>query len=136
MKRLSNWAAWIAVAVIAALALLNLNTLLTPAPIDLVVGRIEAPLGLVMLGLVAVLVALFMVAMLQNHVSSLMESKRLLKEVQRVQGLADVAEASRMQELQRLMTSEFRNINEQLARLTADRSAGFDRPDRNVIPMP
>ena len=56
MQRLSNWAAWIAVIAVAGLAALNLNTLSTPAPIDLLVGRIEAPLGLVLLGLVAVAV--------------------------------------------------------------------------------
>jgi uncharacterized integral membrane protein len=114
MRRFSNWAAWIAVIAIGALAVLNLETLSTPASIDLVLGRVEAPLGLVMLGLVGVLAAVFLVATLHNQIGSLMENRRLLKEIQRVQALADQAEASRMDHLQQLIASEFRALNNRL----------------------
>ncbi len=114
MQRLSNWVAWIVVAAIAGLAALNLPTLMTPAPIDLLVARIDAPLGLVMLGLTGVLVALFLVATLRNQIGALLENRRLLKEIQRVQSLADQAEASRVRALQQQMETEFRRIDERL----------------------
>jgi uncharacterized integral membrane protein len=117
MRRFSNWAAWIAVIAVAGLAALNLNTLSTPAPIDLLVGRIEAPLGLVLLGLVAVLAAIFFIATLQNQVGSLMENRKLLKEIQRVQALADEAEASRMESLRQLIANEFRLMNDRMNKL-------------------
>ncbi len=114
MQRLSNWVAWIVVAAIAGLAALNWPTLMTPAPIDLLVARIDAPLGLVMLGLTGVLVALFLVATLRNQIGALLENRRLLKEIQRVQSLADQAEASRVRALQQQMETEFRRIDERL----------------------
>ena len=96
MKRVSNLLAWGAVAVVAALSALNWPTLMAPAPLDLVVAQVQAPLGVVMLGLAAVLVALFFVAYLRNQIGSLLETRKLLKEVQRAHDLADQAEASRI----------------------------------------
>lgn len=117
MRRFTNWAAWIAVIVVVGLAALNLKTLSTPAPIDLLVAHIEAPLGLVLLGLAGVLAAVFFIATLQNQVGSLMETRKLLKEIQRVQALADEAEASRMETLRQMIANEFRLVNERLAQL-------------------
>lgn len=119
MRRVSNLLAWGAVAVVAALIVLNWSTLTVPAPIDLVVAKIQAPLGIVMLGIAAFLVALFAFAYLQNLIGSLLETRRLLKEVQRVQGLADSADASRIENLHQLIATEFRLLNERLNALSA-----------------
>jgi ABC-type multidrug transport system fused ATPase/permease subunit len=119
MRRVSNLLAWGAVAVVAALIVLNWSTLTVPAPIDLVVAKIQAPLGVVMLGIAAVLVALFAFAYLQNLIGSLLETRRLLKEVQRVQSLADTAESSRIENLHQLIATEFRLLNERLNALSA-----------------
>lgn len=111
MQRLSTWVGFILVAVIAVLAVLNWGTLTTPAPIDLVLLRIDGPLGLVLLGLMAVLVGLFLVATLRGQIRSLLETRRLLKEIQRVQALADQAEASRVGELRQWMQAEFQRLH-------------------------
>jgi ABC-type multidrug transport system fused ATPase/permease subunit len=115
MKRISNLLAWGAVAIVAALAVLNWSTLMAAAPLDLVVAQVQAPLGVVMLGLAAVLVALFFVATMRNQIGSLLETRRLLQEIQRVQNLADKAEASRIENLHQLIASEFRLLNERLS---------------------
>lgn len=114
MNRWSNLLAWGAVAIVAALAVLNWSTLMAPAPLNLVVAQVQAPLGVVMLGLTAVLVALFFVAYLRNQIGSLLETRKLLKEVQRVHDLADQAEASRIDTLHKLISTEFRLLNERL----------------------
>lgn len=114
MQRLSNWLAWGVVTLVAILAVLNWQTLMTPAPIDLLLLRVDAPLGVAMLGLTAVLAVLFFVATLRNQIGSLLESRKLLKEVQRLQTLADQAEASRIQNLHQLIATEFRLLNERL----------------------
>jgi len=124
MRRLSNWLAWGVVAAIAGLAALNWATLTTPAPIDLLVLRVEAPLGLLMLGLSALMVAFFLVAMLRNQIGGLLENRRLLKEIQRVQSLADEAESSRVKALQQLIEGEFRRIDERLDSLRPTQLAG------------
>ncbi|MBK6974808.1 MAG: hypothetical protein IPH26_18365 [Sterolibacteriaceae bacterium] len=65
--------------------------------------------GVVMLGLAAVLVALFFVAYLRNQIGSLLETRKLLKEVQRAHDLpsTDQAEESRIENLHRLISTEF-----------------------------
>ena len=49
MKRISNILAWGALAIVAALCALNWNTLSAPAPLDLVLWQVQAPLGIVLL---------------------------------------------------------------------------------------
>jgi uncharacterized integral membrane protein len=128
MNRWSNLLAWGAVAIVAALAVLNWSTLMAPAPLNLVVAQVQAPLGVVMLGLTAVLVALFFVAYLRNQIGSLLETRKLLKEVQRVHDLADQAEASRIESLHKLIGTEFRLLNERLGPVATDtQPASADR---------
>ncbi len=118
MRRTINLLAWAAVALVAGLSALNWSTLRAAAPLDLVVAQVQAPLGVVMLAMAAVLVALFVIAYLRHQVVSMLETRKLLKEVQRVQSLADGAEASRIDSLRRAMVDEFRQLNERLAALT------------------
>ena len=123
MKRVISLVAWGTVAIVAALASLNWPTMMAEAPLDLVVARVQAPLCLVLLGVAGFLLALFLVAWLRTQIESLLEARRLLKEIQRVQDLADKAEASRIESLHRLITSEFRVLNERL-----DAAAAAPRP--------
>lgn len=119
MNRILNLLAWGAAAVIAALAVLNWSVLTTPASLDLVIAKVQVPLGAALLGVTAALAALFLVASLQNQIGSLLETRRLLKEVKRVQDLADKAEASRIESLHEHIAREFRDLNERLASMGA-----------------
>ncbi len=114
MKSVSNLLAWGALAIVAALCVLNWHTLMAPAALDLVLWQVEAPLGVVLLAMAAVLLAFFMVAYLHNQIGSLLETRKLLKEIQRVQDLADKAEASRIDKLHQLIATEFRLLNERM----------------------
>ncbi len=127
MNRILNLLAWGAVVVIAALAVLNWSTLTAPAPLDLVIAQVQAPLGVVLLGVTAVLAAMFLVASLQNQIGSLLETRRLLKEIKRVQDLADKAEASRVESLHEHMATEFRQLNERIASLGAQSAAADEK---------
>lgn len=114
MKRISNLLAWGALAIVAALCVLNWHTLMVPAPLDLVLWQVEAPLGVVLLAMAGVLLAFFLLAYLNNQISSLLETRKLLKEIHRVQGLADKAEASRIENLHQLISTEFRLLHERM----------------------
>lgn len=114
-KQLTGLLAWLLVAIIVGLASLNWSTLTASAPLNLLVVHIQAPLGVVLLGVTGVVVALFFVAYLRNQIGSLLETRRLLAEIQRVQGLADKAEASRIEALQQLVSKEFRLLNDRLS---------------------
>ena len=111
MKRVSNLLAWGALAIVAALCFLNWQTLAAVAPLDLVVWQGDAPLGIVLLAMAGVLLVFFLFAYLNNQISSLLENRKLLKEIQRVQALADKAEASRMENLHQLISTEFRLLS-------------------------
>jgi uncharacterized integral membrane protein len=134
IKRISTIAAWGAAALVAALAALNWTTLMAPAPLDLVVVQIKAPLGVVLLGVAVVLAALFFLASLRTEIGSLMECRRLHREIQRLQGLADMAEATRVGDLQMLVSTQFRLLNERLdtAALPAERRPNESAPAKAI----
>jgi uncharacterized integral membrane protein len=135
MTRASNLIALLVTALVAALAFLNWSTLMAPAPLDLVIAQIQAPLGVVMLGVAGLLAALFFVAYLSNQIGSLLETRRLLKEIQRVQALADKSEASRIESLQQMMGTEFRQLNERLNSVLAGaRAADAPRDVTQLTP--
>jgi uncharacterized integral membrane protein len=84
---------------VALFAALNWSAILAPTTLSLGVGQVQAPLGLIMLIVIAVLAALFLayVAYLQSTV--LLEARRHAKELQAQRELADQAEVSRFTEL-------------------------------------
>lgn len=114
MTRMINLLAWGLLVIVAGLVALNWSTLMIAAPLNLVVAQIEAPLGIVLLGLFAILASLFFVAYLRNQISSLMEARRLLKEMHHAHDLADKAEVSRVETLHQFIATEFRLLNERL----------------------
>jgi uncharacterized integral membrane protein len=134
MKRISNILAWGALAIVAALCALNWNTLSAPAPLDLVLWQVQAPLGIVLLGMAAALLGVFMIAYLYNQIGALMETRKLLKEIQRVQQLADKAEASRIENLHQLISTEFRLLNERMGSASVVHMPG-SRDDDDPRPL-
>lgn len=91
---------------IAALAFFNWSTLATPAPVSLGVATVEAPLGLLMLGLTTLLAALFIGYVLWLQGSVLLETRRHGKEMQIQRELADKAEASRFTEMKSFLQTQ------------------------------
>lgn len=117
MERISHWLAWIVVFVIVAFAGLNWGVLTTPTSLNLLVADISAPVGIILLGLTAVFVLLFFMATLYSRISHLLEGRQMHKELARVQQIADQAEASRMDSLHKLVSAEFRGLNERLSKI-------------------
>ena len=112
---------------IAALAALNWETFNLPTDLWLGVMTVQAPLGLVMLGLTALLSAFFLALFIQLQSYSLLESRRHTKELQLQRERADQAEASRFTELRQFVELEMRAIDKQNLEL---RGALLDRLDR------
>jgi hypothetical protein len=81
---------------IAAFVMLNWNAFMTPTTISLGVAVVQAPLGLVMLGLLVFL----------SQTSALFERRRREKELQAHRELADKAETSRFTELSLFLKAE------------------------------
>ena len=90
---------FLVVLAIAALAVLNWPALATSTTVSLGLLTLQAPLGLLMLGLTALLAVFFVAYVLSLQGSVLLETRRHTKEMQVQRELADKAEASRFTEL-------------------------------------
>ncbi|HEY0200924.1 MAG TPA: LapA family protein [Burkholderiaceae bacterium] len=96
----------IIVLAMAALAALNWGTLATPTQISLGLATVEAPLGLLMLGLTVLLGVFFIAYVLSQQSTMLMETRRLTKEMLAQRELADKAESSRFTELRQFLQTQ------------------------------
>ena len=102
------------VAAIAALAVLNWGELTVPSLMSLGVVSIEAPLGLIMLGLTALLGVFFIAYVLSLQGSVLLDTRRHSKEMTAQRELADKAEASRFTELRAFLETQHQQVQSQL----------------------
>jgi hypothetical protein len=89
-----------------AFMILNWATILAPTTLNLGIAEVNAPLGLVLLGMITLLTALFLIFILYLQTSVLFEARRHAKELQTNRELADKAEASRFTELRQFMDAE------------------------------
>lgn len=122
MERISHWLAWGVVAALAAFAALNWSALTAHTSINLLVADVQAPMGVILLGLTGVFVVLFFMATLYSRIANLMETRALHKELRLAQAAADKAEASRLESLQKVMLSEFRLLNDRIGKLESARA--------------
>jgi len=117
MERISHWLAWGVVFLIVAFAGLNWAALTAPTSLNLLVAQISAPIGVILLGLTALFVALFFLATLYTRIGNLLAMRQMRKELQRVRDIADKAEASRMENMHQLISTEFRLLNERMTKI-------------------
>lgn len=95
---------------IGGFAALNWSTFTTPATLSLGVTTVEAPLGLVMLGLLGLLTVLFLVFEVYGQASALMDARRHTRELQTSRDLADQAETSRLNDLRAYLETEMKAL--------------------------
>lgn len=93
----------IIVALIVLLAAFNWSALAAPSMVSLGVAEVQAPLGVLMLGLTCLLSVFFIAYVLWLQGSVLMEARRHAKEMHAQRDLADKAEASRFTELRAVL---------------------------------
>lgn len=91
---------------VAAFAALNWSAFMAPTTLSLGVAEVQAPLGLIMLGLIAVITALFLLFVVYMQTTVLLEARRHARELQANRDLADKAEASRVTELRAYLDAE------------------------------
>ncbi len=100
----------VALFVIAVFTLANWSVLSAPATLSFIVFEVEGPLGVILLGAMLVLVALFVLYALTLRTNTLMESRRHNHELQAQRKLAETAEASRLSELRAQIEREFARL--------------------------
>jgi len=110
----------VVLALVGIFAAVNWGAFLAPTQLTLVFTDFQAPLGLVMLGVVIVLTAVFLMYVMALQTSVLFETRRLTKQLDTQRDLADQAEKSRFIELRGYLQSELQQLQQrQNAHLSA-----------------
>ncbi len=136
---------------VALFALINWGAFVAPTHLSLLVTSIDAPLGLIMLGITALITAVLLSFVLKVHITALADSRKLSAELRMHRDLANQAEASRFTELQKYIESENKSLRATLEaiakQLTGDLNAATntlaacigeidDRLDRQMPTLP
>ena len=100
-------------------AALNWENLLAATPISFLFGSVEAPLGLVLLLVVASTTLLFLGFVAFLEAQARLERNRLNKEIERWRELAENAEASRIESLKGVIEAGFDDLYDRIQRPSA-----------------
>ncbi|WP_439112847.1 LapA family protein [Hydrogenophaga sp.] len=91
---------------VAGFVALNLEAILTPTTLNFALSEVQAPLGLVLLGMLVLVLVVFLLTLVYHQTVHLMEVRRITREVTEQRILADNAEASRFTELRQFLQAE------------------------------
>jgi len=99
---------FVAILLLAGFSALNWSEFNRTAPLSFGVITAQAPLGLILLGLLALTLAVFLVASATQEARYLMEHRRHAKALEAQRVLADTAEASRFTDLRQYLDTHLR----------------------------
>lgn len=102
-------------AAIGTFVAVNWDLLSVPASFSLVVTTVQARPGMVILGVMSVLAAVFLISLAYIQTSALLEARRSSLELTRQRQLADDAEASRFTNLGTRVERDFVVLGEKIA---------------------
>jgi uncharacterized integral membrane protein len=117
----------VVLALIALFAALNWTAFVAPTTLSFGVAQVQAPLGLIMLGLLAVLTTLFLLYVVYLQTSVIFEWRRHAKELQTQRELADQAEASRFTELRTHVDTRLTELESSLSAQLGEMRERLDR---------
>jgi hypothetical protein len=102
----------VAVLLIAAFAALNWSEIIRPSPLLFGPVVMDAPLGLILLSLLALAIVVFAITAGAIRTASLMESRQHFKSLEAQRTLADKAEASRFTDLRTHLDTQLRELRD------------------------
>ena len=117
---------------IGVFAAINWTAIVAPTTLSLVVTDVQAPLGLIMLGVTALVTLLFLLFVVYLQTSVHLDTRRHTRELQGQRELADKAEASRFTELRAFLETELRKLAEQSGAAQAQLTARLDQVQREL----
>lgn len=130
--RLRSVALSAALLALALFTALNWNAFLANTTLSLGVAQVQAPLGLIMLAVTAGVVGLFLVYILFQQATVLVEARRMGKELQAQRELADQAEASRFTEMRAALEAETRRLEAVVSAGTRELSERLQDIDKRL----
>ena len=111
---------------------LNWTIITTPATLSLLVATVEAPLGLIMLGMLVLLTGVFAIFAGYHQTSTLLDARQQTRALEAQRKLADQAEASRITELQNLLNSALLRLEQQSVESRQATAARLDRLEQDL----
>lgn len=97
--------------VLVIFAALNWSAILEPTPVSLIFTTIQAPLGLILLAITALLAVFFLAFLVYIQSAMMMERQRLMRDLEAQRELANQAESSRFTELRSYLENELQQIS-------------------------
>lgn len=119
-------------ALIALFAVLNWAVISQSTTLNLGLVQVQGPLGVVLLGLTALLALVFVFYVLYMQSSMLLEGRRQAKEMEQQRSLADQAELSRFTELRAYVQGELMNLDKRSEEQQAQLLAKLERLEANL----
>ena len=122
----------LATAVVVVFALLNWSEFSRPTPLNLGWTRVGAPLGLILLGLLALATIGFLASSAISHARHVKHEREQAKALQDQRDLADRAEASRFIDLRKALDDHLRESREREKTGAAEREQALARTQRDL----
>ena len=97
--------------VLVIFAAINWSAIVEPTSISLIFTTVQAPLGLILLTITALLAVFFLTFVVYMQSSILMERQRLSRDLETQRQLANQAEASRFSELRAYLETELQQLS-------------------------
>jgi len=117
---------------IAVFAALNWSAFMAPTSLTLGFATVQGPLGLIMLGLTALVTVLFLAFVVYLQTSVLIDARRHARELKAQRELADEAEASRFTELRGLVGEALQKLEGQCEESRTSVLARLDQLERDL----
>jgi len=121
--------------VVGALALftaVNWSAFTAPTTLSVVFANVEAPLGLILLGIVVLLAALFLLYVVYLQSSMLIETRRHARELHSQRELAEQAESSRFHELRAFLETGLQTLTQQTEQAKTELASRLDQLERDM----
>jgi uncharacterized integral membrane protein len=118
--------------VLVVFAAINWSAFMAPTTLSVGFTTMEAPLGLILLGIAACLTLLFLVYVVYLQSSTLLESRRYGRELQAQREVADRAEASRFTQLQSFLEAELQKLAKQTEEAKAGTLSRVDQLEKDL----
>jgi hypothetical protein len=118
--------------IIVLFAALNWSAFTAPTTLHFGFGTVDAPLGLIMLGVTILLSLLFLIFIIYLQTTVILEGRRHTRELQSHRDLAEQAESSRYSQLRQFLEAELQKNVQQSAQQRADVLARLDEVEREL----
>lgn len=118
--------------VVIILSALNWSAFTTATALSIGFATVEAPLGLILLGTVALLTLLFLIYIGYLQSAVILEGRRHTRELQTQRELAEQAEASRFNQLRSFLEAELEKLASQADQSKTILLARMDQIDRDL----